>query len=144
MGLGLLAKNGKAGVPGLIQALSHPRREMRFLAARELGKLGPDARDASEALIGAMKQEKDAHGRVVLASNLARVAPDNPAVISAFTNHALDPNNKLDVRILALDHLGQLKQKAKDAVPALEKLTKDKEEVIRKQAVWALTQIEGR
>jgi HEAT repeat protein len=78
----------EAALKGLIEELQRPDSTVRYRAAMALGEIGPAARSAVPALIGALKN--DADHRPLIAQSLGRIGPDAraavPALIDLFEN----------------------------------------------------------
>jgi HEAT repeat protein len=127
----------RAAVPRLIELLqSDPDTGVRWGAARTLGKIGPDAKPATDALIKALKDENGTlreHAAEALGEIGAEVAvPDLTALLD-------DPDPR--VRRDSVRSLGQLGAAAKPAIPKIQKLLQDAELPVRQAAEVALRQI---
>ena len=155
-------------VPALIAMLSRPLTSGPYNAAVALGEIGPDARAAVPALVGAFSHHsRDVHrsaaralgqiGPVCIPALLPALnapsprvrqnalealrwlgPPAVPALIDALIND--DPQ----VRITAARILGDLGPAAKEASEALEKALKDPDPQVRKIAGRALSQLNSK
>ena len=130
----------------LIRDLRDADDIVRFKAARELGKLGPAARDAIPDL-QRLLQDPDEDVRRVAATSLRLIQTDagpgpvaNEAVQRLIQN--LTNNDEL-IRIRAAKDLAKLGPAARDAIPALQRLLQDPDEDVRRVATSALNAIQG-
>jgi len=126
---------GSAAVPGLIETLKHPSRQVRLNAAEALGLIGPDAQAAVPALIEALADVDTATG-FYAEEPLERIGP-------AAVNHLIAAlrDDRAVVRGAAARILGRLGGDAKPAVGALTAALKDPDEFVRSQAAYALANI---
>jgi len=76
-----LADTGRSAVPYLVKGLESEDAVVRKLAAFALAKIGPDAKEAAEALAKAMAAEKDNDVESKIAAAIARVGPPSPQSI---------------------------------------------------------------
>ena len=76
----VLSRFGARAIPALVEALSSGEDPtIRRFAADSLGRLGPDARDASEALRTAAWQDEDPSVREAAAAALDAVEGPSPS-----------------------------------------------------------------
>jgi HEAT repeat protein len=125
-------------VPELIALLKDKQQkpEARWNAARTIGKTGPEAIGALDALIESIEDE-EWHIREHCAEaigELGSAAAEKgvPVLIERLSDDAVR------VRRDAVRSLGQLGDLARAAVPQVEKLLEDKEEIVREAAQKAL------
>ena len=128
---------GGQAVPGLIEAFSSESsdRKVRCRAADALGRIGPDARCAAEALIEALSDAQPATG-FYSEEPLMRIGP----VCVEHLIRALRSGDE-DIRANAARILGRFGPEAKAAVDPLVAALKDKNEYVRCQAAHALAKI---
>lgn len=116
--LGRIGPPAKDAVPALITLLKDDSTEVQETAVNALGAIGPEARTALPALLQLLKDEQAWYkARQAAARMAAEISPEAPEVLTGLTA-ALRAENSL-VRKAAVDALGQLGPKAKDAVPDL-------------------------
>lgn len=125
-------------VPELITLLNDKQKtpETRWHAARTIGKIGPGAIDALDALIASIEDE-EWHIREHCAEaigELGSAAAEKgvPVLIERLSDDAVR------VRRDAVRSLGQLGKLASAAVPQVEKLLDDEEQLVREAAEKAL------
>lgn len=114
----------------LVEALGNEDPEMRFNAARTLGKIGEPAKEAVPRLLTMLESEKHPKVREHLAEALGDIGPSARAGVPALVALLKDPTPR--VRRDAARSLGQIGDAS--AVSALEGLTKDPDGDVR-QAV---------
>lgn len=73
----------KVAVPYLIKLLQDPNRDSRVLACRELGALGPDAKDAVPTLAEAVRNDASGTVRMCAADALVRIGPESKIALPA-------------------------------------------------------------
>ncbi|MHC4473909.1 MAG: HEAT repeat domain-containing protein, partial [Planctomycetota bacterium] len=129
-----LKKLGVAVIPDLIRALDKPR--YREPVIEILGEFGPAAREAVPA-IARLVGDQDLRYSVMRALDSIGVGVV-PALIEVLGHESFR------TRLAAARELGNMGEKAKEAIPALETAAKDEEEMVRKAAVRALEQIRGK
>lgn len=169
----LLVKIGAPAVPALVGVLNGPDADMRVCAAEALGEIGPAARGAVPALIGAIEHARDDYLGGILSRHavqaLGRIGPDARAAVPLLVT--LLDKEELNYRtevVLALDGIGVppirplldallrgeepgegfynlcwLGPEAREAVPALRGALTDKRLQIRIYAATLLAQIDG-
>jgi len=106
----------------ITKLLENPREGSRAEAAKALGRLEENAREAIPALIDAMKKDKSdrVRGRAALA--LGRI--DDSSSVSALID-TLENDKSLQVRSRVAWAIGDLEEFAQDALEPLRKATKD-------------------
>ncbi len=127
-------------LPRLIKDLQNPDESVRLRAAKELGKLGVAARDAIPALQNALKDADEDVRRVANSSLKAIHAAtpiDNP--VQRLIRDLQNPDES--VRLRAAKELGRIGPSAYEAIPYLEKLTRDSDEDVRRVATTALARV---
>jgi HEAT repeat protein len=115
--LALLGPRARTEVPALAAALQDELVDVRAEAARTLGGLGADARDAIPALIPLTGYDPDPRVRVEAAAALWRI-DHHPAKVVPTCIAALADADEA-VRFVAADCLGEIGPDARAAVPAL-------------------------
>lgn len=122
-------------MPSLISALEDDAPPVRESVAAALGKMGPVARGAMDALAGRLSDD-DADVRFMAAVALGRMGPGEEAsrIVPRLAAALEDPSHR--VRRRAAQTLGALPDIAGEAVPALVSLLSDAE--CRLEASWAL------
>jgi HEAT repeat protein len=118
MSLSELGGAAKAAVPALAAALADRNLNVRYWSASALRGLGPDARQAVPALVGALKTFPGGSPEL---EGPARYFPD--------------------VRSVAAEALGAIGPLAKAAVPALKEATADQNADVRAAVAEALKRI---
>jgi HEAT repeat protein len=120
----ILPSFGLEAVPLMIKALKSPDTEFCLSAARVLGQVGADAREAVPALTESFKNKNKAVDvRMACAETLAQIGPDAKSAIPALTEALKDGNGV--IRVKAAEALSQLGPEVKTAVPALVGALKD-------------------
>lgn len=129
-------------LPQLQAVLSDRSREseVRWNAARTLGKIGPDAVAAVPALIEQL-QDDDALVREHAAEALGDIGPPASQAVPALVEALSDPVTR--VRRDAVRSLGQIGPSAKQAAPAVRRLLADPEQMVREAASTAWVRITG-
>jgi HEAT repeat protein len=104
-------------VPALLKLLKNADSEVRAQAARSLGKVGPEARDAVSALVQAL-QDRNGRVRQSALEGLAGIGPDAKDSVSDVVKALKDPTK--EVRRAAANALGKIgPAAAHEAAPAL-------------------------
>lgn len=131
---GLSAEARAKLVPQLIASLKSREPEVRFHAARALGRIGPAASEAASELSMTFNDAgMNAAVGVTAAEAFARVSPDPmPRLMAALKDKDLDTRRNV---ACALANLGP---RAGAAVPLLKELAKDKDPELRQCALRAL------
>ncbi len=127
---------GPPAVPGLRRMLQY--EQVRPLAARALGRLGPQAAEAVPALVQVLPQSEPATQREVLYALGSIGAPAAPAVPQMMR---LLQSDDSQVRYAAVFALGRIGPPAGAAVPALREGLKDKDDFFRMTSAWSLARI---
>lgn len=160
---------GKEAVPELVKLLQNSEPPRRALAAFALGHVGPEARQAAPALVQALIDPRDRNVRYRAAEALARIDPREGLLWSlcwALSDDDVDVRGRAAETLVQLGSksvptliealsdvdcrsrtgaakaLGDIRPRAKDAVPALRELLKDSDDDVREAAKQALRQIE--
>ncbi|MBI4657679.1 MAG: HEAT repeat domain-containing protein [Verrucomicrobia bacterium] len=127
-----------ASVSALAAKLNHVDPNLRLMAARGLGGLGPWARDAIPMLIVAAKD-----GSAIVRSSavvaLGKIRPSAEPVVNALIAALSDPDR--NVRLNAAEGLGHAGPAAAPAVPKLIECLKEEEPFVRAAAATALGSI---
>ena len=123
-----------------IEALKDKDQEVRYSAARALGKIGPKAEKAVPALVRALK-DKNEYVRQWAASALGKIGPKAEKAVPALTEALKDrwPGIRAQDAAVALGKIGPAAEKA---VPALTEALKDEKVYVRKAAKEALAKIQ--
>lgn len=130
-----LEESGEAAVGVLCDLLSdHPDSEVRVAAAELLGKLGPQASDASQELLAAIG-DRDPHVRAVAIVAVPAVNTSPEKAVAA-----LIPLLESEHAAIAARAISVYREQGQLALPALEKLMRDdsKEIEMRWNAARAL------
>lgn len=139
-----LARYGADAAPALpkiIVLLEHKDdSEIRWNAARTLGKIGPPAKEAMPNLSAAL-EDSDPLVREHAAEALGDIGPQAKEAIPALVKVLKDPDAR--VRRDAVRSLGQMGAAAKSALESIRPLLQDKDEKVRKAARTSLHQIES-
>lgn len=166
-----LVRRGPRAVPALVRRLGGSDHEAATVAAYNLGRIGPPARDALPELKRQLRMEGVRQTRV-LVDALEQIAGDDPEMIAEYV-HLLETGDAASralaaqvlsrrgdyasrvvpalaralqdpdsqVRQGSAEALEQIGPRAKHAIPALIEATRDSERGVRKEAVEALEQI---
>ncbi len=134
-----LSHIGAPAVPGLVKALAGGDPHIRAAAARALGWIGPDAKEAAPALIETLGKNPAVPVRVAAAAALVGIAPESAAAHKALAGALADDH--YGVRIGAAEALGQCGPAAATTITALEKAFEDKRVEVRRAAALALGRI---
>jgi HEAT repeat protein len=81
-------------VPGLIETLKHKDPNMRYHAAKSLGKLGAQAKEAVPALVEALR-DSDKMVRMGAAYALAGIGPTAAPALPALKESIKDPEKEV-------------------------------------------------
>jgi HEAT repeat protein len=119
----------------LAEALANEDEDVRFTAARKLGRIGPDAAEAARALGKALKDES-ARVRQEAAGALFRIGPAGEKAASALAKAVQDDSP--EVRRMVLEALGAVAPAKVTAVKAMTKALGDSEWEVRCAAAEAL------
>jgi HEAT repeat protein len=131
------ARRGEAGVELLVAALKDKSAGVRYAAAQSLGEIGRAMQPRALAMLKSTDDDTRVLGTVMLRhmGRQADPAETVPALIAAMNDEFFD------VRMGAVDALGEIGDWAEQAVPALLKATTDDEWWVRDSAHKALTAI---
>lgn len=137
--LGGLGPKAVAAVPALIKSLQDSDAEIRLQSAITLGQIGPDASAALPELIKATK-EKNNDVRCEAIHSLGRLGKAGHAAIPDLIRIVRD-DEVAEVRLAAIQELGEFGPDAKEAIDALTVASKDGRLAIREAAADALKKI---
>jgi HEAT repeat protein len=137
--LGQIGPASKIAVHELAVALHDDCRWVRLQAVWALPHIGIDAVDAIPALKEIVRAKQDSLVYVYAASAWAHIARTDPAPVQALIA-ALNYSNHRN-RYTAADCLGELGERARTSIRALQKALNDKNEYVRKSAENALKKI---
>src|SRR5262249_12708375 len=124
----------------LIEQLKHPNPSVREKAADGLGKLGPAARRATEALVQVARQDQEDDVRCASVQALAKIRPEADLVIPLFEAALRDEG--FGVRISAVEALADLSPKVPAATKCLEMALTGSWKDVREKAASVLLQKE--
>jgi HEAT repeat protein len=134
-----MAEQGKAAVPGLIQALG--KEKSTYWACLVLSDIGPDAQEAVPALIKVVQSDQllDVRREAVLA--LAAIGPAAADAVPALIGLLGDQDTILDGA--AVFALGAVGPKAKAAEGQIKKLAEDEKSppLLKTVSLWALAKM---
>ncbi|MBI2823842.1 MAG: HEAT repeat domain-containing protein [Planctomycetia bacterium] len=142
--LGAIGPSASKAVPSITALLGKSDSSVGYAAAIALGKIGPAAKSAVPQLL---KQINAKEPLLTVASVWAvrRLDPGNktvaPAAVPVLTG-ALASKQEI-MRAQAAAALGDLGPAARDAIPALKKLSDDPQAEVRRAATDALAKIQG-
>jgi HEAT repeat protein len=139
--VGKLGPSAREFVPELAALLSSPRTFDARAAADALEELGPLAMEAVPALVQALRTNELAV-RLTAARILHKLEKEEKAAIAALID-ALDSPNFRPSRGMVLTALADFGPKAKEAVPRLQELLRDKVLTVRIFAASALYAIDA-
>lgn len=128
----------EGSVPKLIKQLKNRDKVFRADAAKALRDLGAEARDAVDALAGAMRDQMW-NVKAYSAEALARVGPDAAEAVPQLTRAIHDTDFRVKKAICLA--LGKIGEASAPAVPELIKLLKDPQREVRNAAAVALEEI---
>jgi HEAT repeat protein len=129
---------GEAAVPPLKDALKHKEAAMRQVAAETLGRMGPKAKDASDALKDRLKDD-DGLTRVKAAQALWFIERQIEVTVPVLGEGMKDKD--VNVRRAASLALLQLQPRPKETLPIFTAALKDEDAVTRVQAAQAVWEI---
>lgn len=132
-----LASLGPKIVPRLIGALNN--KDLRLHAARVLGRIGPDAKEAVPALAAALDDAEGEYRREVQFS-LGAIGPAAAPAVPALIESLESDDDQ--IRNSAVYALGKIGPAAKTSAPALTKLLSSEDDFVRFSALWALVRID--
>jgi HEAT repeat protein len=143
LALGKMGEGAAPAVPAIAATLEDKEEDVRYAAISALAQIGPAARDARRAIVKAMAQE-DPVFQTLCAAALVKIDPQGSETakeVMPFLLKALQHDQAL-VRIYAAQTLGLMKHLGKPALPALKKLTADKDARVSAAAQAAIQEIE--
>jgi HEAT repeat protein len=135
--LDAFAALGGRVVPQAVDMLKDPKRRERAL--KVLGKIGPDAASAVQA-IAALVKDQDPQVRTEALFALGAIGPKAASAIGPVTEALADPER--DVLLTAGYALGKMGPAAKESAPALRKLLESNDDLVKLTGVWALLQVD--
>ena len=131
--LGLM---GEAALPALLEALQHRDKYVRREATWALRKLG-SASEATVQVLAKALRDSDRRVRMGAATALGVLGPEAEAAIPVLIQTLGDTNLVLcRLAAKALVHIGRA------ALPALSRAVRSKDRFVRREATWAVGQIE--
>lgn len=129
-----LADQGKAAVPGLIEALKHP--QARYWACLTLHEIGPEARPAVPALIPLLADDlPDVRREAILV-----LAAIGPAAEPAIPQLAAALNNQLD-RVPATYALGRIGKVPDDVQATIQRNLTAEDRMLGAVSLWTLAKL---
>ena len=123
-----------------IKMLEEPDLKAKSSAIAAISELGPEAKEATPALIETIRQVRNGDKRMLVACNDALLGMGKEAVPYLID---LLKDDTWEMRRGSAWMLGKLGPEAKDAVPALTEALNDPNEVVRLKAAEALKKITG-
>ena len=127
----------------MIEALRHRNQDIRRSAAIKLGAFHEHAKDAIPALQKAEEHDGDARVREAAGIALSRIDPEGfppyspvPPLIEALKDRTSEKRRNAAIQ------LGGFREHAKEAIPALQKATRDSDAKVREAAGIALSRID--
>ncbi len=129
---------GKKAVPGLIQQLKNPAKDVRFVAAGLLGRLGADAAEAVPHLLEVLRDDESSSVHNLVTQALGKIGPMAELAVPEIIETLKSDNGGL--RREAAKALGLIGSPV--AIPALKAAMNDERRDVRKAAAEAIKQIE--
>ena len=133
---------GRPALPGVVAALTNranPARQ-RMAAAWALSLMGTNANETVSVLVGCLEDKQDASVAASACYALGNVVIDPETVIPVLTNALLASD--LELRLTAIESLGNLGPRGKSAIPSLQNCLRDENPGIRNHASNALDRID--
>lgn len=122
----------KEDVPKLMEDLKSKKASDRELAARDLGEIGqitaPPVKPAVPMLIDLLKNDKDPKVRRACAVALGKVGAEPETVVPLLIDILKNDKENRDVLMGAISAAGLYSDQAKAAIPALQRIAKEKRE----------------
>jgi HEAT repeat protein len=137
-----LARQGRAAVPALVKALQDPSPERRRDAIWVLMDIGPEAGEATEALVAALRDEAKLYSYRIgdcARAALARIGPPARAAVPALREEL--ERGDAELRFHAAEALVKITGEVKRYLPALIEGLSSPDIGIRRDAAEALGQI---
>jgi HEAT repeat protein len=130
-----LGQIGVGALPGLLQALGKPEKQVRREATWALVRMGSAAKEAAPALAAALR-DYDLRVRLGAAQALGAMEADAAAAIPALIE-CLKDSNLIFCRLAAqaLTRIGP------EALPALQQASQSSDQFVRREAQWALNHL---
>jgi HEAT repeat protein len=169
LALGEIGADADKVVPALIRALESKESDLRSAAARGLGKFGPQARKAAPRLWAVVNQRPEKSAPPTMSSPYVVVAAkedppletsetyvdmvialsllgEPPAKLAPRLASTLDWHMGPDRRVRVLDALARMGPEAREALPALERMSDDRDDVpqARDRAIRAIRAKDGK
>lgn len=139
---GAVAKTGKAGVGRLVTALRDSSSGVRKYAARGLGLIGPDAKEALPQLVRLLKTDRDTDVRREAATALGRIGTDTEE--SLVTLIDLVKSRNKDLLLSAIMAIGDSHADSVEAVECLVPFLSDPDLDARLFATMSLRMLKAR
>lgn len=139
-GFSALGPAAKPAVPALTTLLRSKDPQVRASAAQCLSLIGPEAEEAVPALIQILNEEKPENALVVMNSMLAlgNIHTEPETVIPVLLQYVNGSRASWNISVYAMGPLGQYREKAKSAVPAILPFLNDPDSSVRSSADSAL------
>ncbi len=132
-----LVRRGKSVVPRVVRSLNDPKR--RIYALRVLGRLGPQAAEAAEAVQQVLESATDAETQreaIYALGNIGKASAKAVPLLIKFLNGSSD-----ELRNAAIFALGGIGPDADEATAELLDLVESASGFTKQAAVWALVRI---
>ncbi len=141
--LAAIGPDAAAAIPTLIESLKSDDEHIKTTACFALGKMGPAAKDASQAALVGLFKDNDGFVRLASAWALMKIFPGNPnvstRVVPVFVEGLSQHDGKVQVEII--NSLGVLGPLAKEALPALKKVAESFDPAVQTAAADAIKKI---
>lgn len=139
-----LGLDAKAGIPALAKALREDKsEEVRQQCALALGKMGGDVHSAVPAMLEAMQKDTDKTVRTFVVHSLGNTLGSNLKEHVKLLAEQLLKDTEGDVRLAIIQELASLGPDAKEALPALKRMTADVQLTVRDEAKRAVKKVSG-
>jgi HEAT repeat protein len=142
LSLGLLGDRSPEVVQAVADRLSDPAAEIRRQAGLALGKFGPAARSAGEALTSVFKSDRDKLARIYALHTLRMSYGTDAKELIPVMTERLRADPEFEVRVAIAEELGSLGPSGVPAIGALREAQKDPQIKVREAAVAAVRQIQ--
>jgi HEAT repeat protein len=134
MVLGGIGPGARAALPAVVPLLKSEDKDVRFYAARVLGRFGEHGKPAA-ADLKAAREDRVPLVRAAVALALWQITGDRDALKRLGEGLRADDD---DLRAVALQHLACAGKSAKEGAPAVRAALKDKSPAVRRAAAEAL------